>query len=284
MRRSENIAAYVDDPIGRYVVGPTFFHFFFDPTLCGIVFWGRPDESAIRALTCALAVELPDRCGPHAAYVDTRSLTAVDDAAFHALANFVGARAEVFGEKVMRQAIVRPDGVIGAMVAGFYDVTPSTNPERRGIFTDPEEAFHWMGRSDGPEVIETLAAVQASATATPELLEALRKHLRVHLRGVTVSSAARSLGVSPRTLQHYLRRSGTSFRRELRAARIHTAQQLLDAGETKLLSIALDVGCASSQHFSTLFRKETGCAPGQWRGRGRVRGATATELKKDHRR
>ena len=280
MRRAEDIAAYVADPVGRYVVGPTFLHFFFDPGLCGIVFWGRPDESAIRALTCALTVELPDRCDPHATYVDTRSLTAVDEAAFQALASFVGTRAELLGAKVTRQAIVRPEGVIGAMVAGFYDVTPSVNPERRGIFTDPEDAFHWMGRSDGPAVIEVLAAAQAAASASPELLEALRKHLNVHLRGVTVSSAAHSLGVSSRTLQHYLRRANTSFRHELSAARIRAAQRLLDAGETKLLSIALDVGCASSQHFSTLFRKETGYAPGQWRARGSVRAATPGEPKK----
>ena len=280
MRRAEDIAAYIADPIGRYVVGSTFLHFFLDPPLCGIVFWGRPDEPAIRAWTCVLAVELPDRCAPHAAYVDTRNLTAVDDAAFQALASFVGPRAEMFGAKVMRQAIVRPEGVIGAMVAGFYDVTPSVNPERRRIFADPEEAFHWMGRSDGPRVIEELAAVQAAASAAPELQEPLHQHLSRHLRGVTVSSAARSLGVSPRTLQHYLRRADTSFRRELRAARVRAAQQLLDAGESKLLSIALDVGCASSQHFSTVFRKETGCAPGQWRARGCVRGAPDSESKK----
>jgi AraC-like DNA-binding protein len=280
MRRAKDIAAYVADPVGRYVVGPTFLHFFIDPGLCGIVFWGRPDEPAIRALTCALAVELPERCGPHATYVDTRSLIAVDEGAFQALASFVGARAAILGAKVTRQAIVRPTGVIGAMVAGFYDVTPSVTPERRRIVTDPEEAFHWMGRSDGPKVIEVLAALQAAASARPELLEALREHLAAHLRGVTVSSAARSLGVSPRTLQHYLRRADTSFRRELSAARVRAAQQLLDAGETKLLAIALDVGCASSQHFSTLFRKETGCAPGQWRARGSVRGAPAGELKK----
>jgi AraC-like DNA-binding protein len=280
MRRAEDIAAYVADPVGRYVVGPTFLHFFLDPGLCGIVFWGRPDEAAIRALTSALTVELPERCGPHATYVDTRSLTAVDDAAFEALASFVGPRAELLGEKVTRQAIVRPEGAIGAMVAGFYNVTPSVNPERRGVFTDPEPAFEWMGRSDGTGVIKALAAVQAAVTETPELLEALRRHLTVHLRRVTVSSAARSLGVSPRTLQLHLRRADTSFRRELSAARVRVAQQLLEAGESKLLSIALDVGCASAQHFSTLFRKQTGCAPGQWRARGSVRGGATTEGKK----
>jgi AraC-like DNA-binding protein len=277
MRRARDIAAYVADPIGRYVGGPTYLHFFADAGLCGIVFWGRPDEHAIRMLTRALDVELPDRCGPHATYVDARRLAAVDEAAFYALSSYVGTHAELFGEKVTHQAIVRPEGVLGAMVAGFYDVTPSVTPERRRIFNNPEEAFRWIGREDATAVIEEIAAAYAAASARPELLEALHQHLAVHLRAITVSSVARSLGVSPRTLQHYLRRAGTSFRREVNAARVRAAQQLLQAGETKLTFIALEVGCASSQHFSTLFRKETGCAPSAWRARGRVQGAASAD-------
>jgi AraC-like DNA-binding protein len=270
MRRAKDITAYVADPIDRYVAGPSFLHFFADPGLCGIVFWGRPDERAIRMLTRALDVERPERCAPHATYVDARLLAAVDEGAFQALSGYVGPRAELFGEKVTHQAIVRPDGVLGAMVAGFYDVTPSVTPERRRIFNDPLEAFRWMGRADGPAVIEKIAAAQAAASARPELLEALQQHLAVHLRDVTVSSAARALGVSSRTLQHYLQRAETSFRHEVNAARVRAAQQLLETGETKLTSIALEVGCASSQHFATLFRKQTGCAPSTWRARRRV--------------
>jgi hypothetical protein len=131
----------------------------------------------------------------------------IDEAAFHTLSDYVGPRAELFGEMVTQQAIVRPEGVLGAMVAGFYDVTRSVNPGRRRIFEKPEDAFEWMGRADAHGVIEKIAAAQAAATARPELLDALQEHLAVHLRGVTVSSVARALGVSPRTLQHYLRDS-----------------------------------------------------------------------------
>ena len=273
MRRAQDLAEYIEDPIGSYVAGSTFLHFFIDPGLCGIVFWGRPDEDAIRALTRALDVELPERCGPHATYVDARHLTSVDDGAFHALAGYVGPRAALFGEKVTHQAIVRPEGVLGAMVAGFYDVTPSVTPERRRIFNDPEEAIRWMGRADSADVIDEIAAAHAAASARPELLQALQEHISMHVHGVTVSSVARSLGVSQRTLQHYLRRAGTSFRREVNAARVRAAQKLLEAGETKLTSIAFEVGCASSQHFSTLFRKETGYAPSTWRARCRIQGS-----------
>jgi AraC-like DNA-binding protein len=273
-----DVAAYVADPINRYVAGPSFLHFFADPGLCGIVFWGRPDEHAIRTLTGALDVERPERCGPHATYVDARRLAGVDEGAFQALSGYVGPRAELFGEKVTHQAIVRPEGVIGAMVAGFYDVTRSVAPERRRIFSDPEEAFRWMGRADAPAVLEEIDAAHAEASARPELLEALHQHLAVHLRDdVTISSVARGLGVSPRTLQHYLHLAGTSFRHEVNAARVRAAQQLLMAGETKLTSIAFDVGCASSQHFSTLFRKETGCAPSTWRARHRLQGGAPDE-------
>src|SRR6185436_12781177 len=124
---------------------------------------------------------------PHATYVDARRLTAVDEGAFQALAGYVGPRAELFGEKVTHQAIVRPEGVVGAMVAGFYDVTPSVTPERRRIFNAPEEAFRWMGRSDGATVIAEIAAAQVEASARPELLAALHEHLAAHLRDVTVS-------------------------------------------------------------------------------------------------
>jgi AraC-like DNA-binding protein len=127
-----------------------------------------------------------------------------------------------------------------------------------------------MGRADGAHAIAEIAAAQEEASARPELLEALQQHLGLNLRTLSVASVARALGVSPRTLQHYLRRAGTSFRREVNAARVRAAQQILEAGETKLTSVALDVGCASSQHFSTLFRKQTGFAPSEWRARQRV--------------
>jgi AraC-like DNA-binding protein len=272
MKAARDVEAYVADPIGHYVAGPTFLHFFADAALCGIVFWGTPDKHAIHELTRALDVELPDRCGPHATYVDARLLAGVDEAAFQALAGYVGPRAETFAEKVTHQGIVRPAGVLGAMVAGFYEITRSVAPERRRIFCEPEDAFRWFGRPDGASLIETIAVAQTAASTRPVVLDELHDYLATHLQRDKLAEVGRALGVSPRALQHHLRQAGTSFRRELNAARVRAAQQLLQASDAKLTAIAFEIGCASLQHFSTLFRKQTGHSPSEWRARHRIRG------------
>jgi len=70
-----------------------------------------------------------------------------------------------------------------------------------------------------------------------------------------------------------LHAAGTTFRHELNSARVRAAQTLLATSHTKLEVIAAEIGCASVQHFSTLFRRETGEAPSAWRARHRDGGA-----------
>jgi AraC-like DNA-binding protein len=166
---------------------------------------------------------------------------------------------------------VRPGGVLGAVVAGFYDVTPSAYPERRRIFRDPEEALGWLGHPDARQLLQEVEAAQVEASRTPSLLAAFLEHVAAHPRRVRIGEVARALGTSTRTLQYQLRRAGTSFRREVSAARVMAAKRLLEEGETKLTAIAVEVGCASLQHFSTLFRKHAGVSPSIWRQRHRQR-------------
>ena len=78
-----------------------------------------------------------------------------------------------------------------------------------------------------------------------------------------------ALGVSERSLQRQLRQEGTSFRREVDAARIRAARTLLADTDQKITVIALEVGCATLQHFSALFRRMTGETPSEWRARQR---------------
>ncbi|MBZ0237586.1 MAG: helix-turn-helix domain-containing protein, partial [Deltaproteobacteria bacterium] len=66
-------------------------------------------------------------------------------------------------------------------------------------------------------------------------------------------------------LQRHLRAAGTAFQRELDAARVRVAQRLLETSRASLTEIALDVGCASPQHFSALFRRVAGQPPSAWR-------------------
>jgi AraC-like DNA-binding protein len=75
--------------------------------------------------------------------------------------------------------------------------------------------------------------------------------------------------VSERTLQRKLGELGTTFQHELSEARVRVAKRLLIDSEAPVTNIALDVGCASLQHFSALFRKHEGESPSTFRKRRR---------------
>jgi AraC-like DNA-binding protein len=52
-------------------------------------------------------------------------------------------------------------------------------------------------------------------------------------------------------------------------ARVRAAKRMLLDGDAPLTTIAIESGCASLQHFNTLFRKRTGQLPSAWRRRER---------------
>jgi transcriptional regulator GlxA family with amidase domain len=60
---------------------------------------------------------------------------------------------------------------------------------------------------------------------------------------------------------------GSTFRHELGLARVRAAQTLLRESSASLTEIALEVGCATPQSFSTLFRRVVGTSPREWRAR-----------------
>ncbi len=112
--------------------------------------------------------------------------------------------------------------------------------------------------------------MQQHASGTPPLLFRLRALLDRHPADATVESAAQQLSLSTRSLQRRLIEAKTSFRAELLAARLRKAQRLLAATDLKITAVALDVGCASSQHLSAMFRKMTGESPSVWRSTHRA--------------
>jgi len=259
---------YVASPGGAYFAGEGVLHFFAAPDLCGTVFWGRPDATAVRLFTRAVLAELPEHSALHDAYVDARGLTGIDPGAFAVLSAFMGERAEAFGVNVKRQALVRPDGVVGALVSGFYDVTPAVGRERSRVVMTPDEAFAWLGRSDAGAIVPAIEAAKAEASGVVPVVAALRAHVTERPRA-RLADAARALSLAPRALQEELRSAGTTFRDEVNASRIEAAKTALAGGERKLSALAAELGFSSVQHFSTLFRKVAGCSPTEWRARRR---------------
>jgi transcriptional regulator GlxA family with amidase domain len=111
------------------------------------------------------------------------------------------------------------------------------------------------------------ARVAAVRSGSP-LIARLHAYLRTNLRS-PLRDAARTLGLSSRTLQRRLREEGTSFQREQGTLRVRVAKDLMMHTNHDLKRIAFGIGCASPQQFTTLFHTRVGEPPSAWRERAR---------------
>src|SRR5262249_20264346 len=128
-------------------------------------------------------------------------------------------------------------------------------------------ALKWLGRDQAVE--SAIEAMVAAATAGPDAPKLLRARLAGARGGLSLGEGAKAAGGSRRRPPGKMRaphppRAGGGTR-----AAGQCAQQMLADTDEKITSIALEVGCASLQHFSTLFRKATGVSPKEWRERAR---------------
>lgn len=249
-----------------FVVGNTFIHFCKAPELWGVQLWGRPIQEDMLELSRSLLLELSPPAIPHASLVDASRLVGVDTEAFGCLDAYVRAQFEPLGKMVQRLALVRPSGVEGAVVAGFFQVLPRPYPVR--VFDRAPEALAWLDRP--LDFCQELTRAYLEATRTSPLVTSLRAYLEAHLPEASICAAAKVLSTSERTLQRKLSEVGTTFLDELSAARLRVAQRLLLDTDAPLTRIAFDVGCSSLQHFSAFFRKQTGESPSAWRARMRT--------------
>ncbi|MCA9593539.1 MAG: helix-turn-helix transcriptional regulator [Myxococcales bacterium] len=254
-------------PGARYVAGPTFAHFCASPELWGIVLWGRPSHEDVVALRRSLLEEIAADTLPHVSVVDASRMTGVDMAAFEELRSYVEENAEALARGVTRLALVRPDGLPGAVVAGMFAVMPQPYPVR--VFASLTPALGWLSEHEEELSCEGLArvlddVVAECADAAP-IVTALATYFASHLTNANVGDAARALHLSLRTLQRRLSEAETTFQEQLGLARLAEAQRLMLDSEEPLTTIAMEVGCASLQHFSALFRRHTGESPSAWR-------------------
>lgn len=259
------VARFVERPLGRYVVGEGFAYWCASEQLFGFVLWGRPGRAAMERLATALLVELEPRTAPHRSLIDASLLEAVDPSAFDVLQRYVKVHHGALAQKVTRLALVRPPGLVGAVVSGFYEVLDSPYPTRAFEAVGP--ALGWLGCDawTGP-----LEALRAEVSGVDPLLSQLRAALTIDAR-TDVGEVAKRLGLSQRTLQRRLTALGTSFAAEHNRQRMAIAQQLMRESAAPLTEVAIDAGFASLQHFSAAFRRATGQTPTAWRTRERAR-------------
>ncbi len=200
--------------------------------------------------------------------VDFSGVTAVDPVAFDVLMKFALRRKADFDRQIRKQALVRPGGMIGALVTGFFESFGFAMPVR--TFEERSPALAWVRPDEAPalerELDRRVAAARARSPWVERLRDLLAKH---HDASVELRRFARLLGTTERTLQRQLGVAGTSFRAELSRARIEASKLLLQAADCKLDAVAREVGSSTLQSFAAAFRHHTGESPGQWRARWR---------------
>ncbi len=264
MRQAATDADFLAAPMGACLAAPSFLTFCASADLWGFAVWGRPEAAEITRLVRLLRAELAPSVARHASLVDARRLEAVDAAAFAALSAYVSSEHAALGRAVSRLALVRPEGLAGAAVAGFFSVLAPPYPVE--VFADPVAALAWLGQPAGA-LVETLDAAHARVAGLAPALVELRRLLDARPGALTLEDAARALGVSARSLQRRLKDAGATFQAEVADAQVRAAKRLLLDSTAALTEIALEVGCASLQAFSDLFRRRVGEAPSAWRAR-----------------
>lgn len=260
MEACAEITDFVANPVGRCFAGRTWLYFYPQPGFCGFLVWGLPTQSDLEGLARVLEVELGSKA--HVSLVDARRVEGADPRGFAVLEQYVRTHHVALGRAVSKLAIVRPDGLAGAITSGFFGVTPPPYPV--SIFEDRAEALAWLDVPNRSAALAELARHEDLATGSP-LLRQLRALIDGKLDDATLAVAAKVLGMSERSLQRKLGDHGTTFQAELNDARVRLAKHLLRETNASLTQIAQDVGCASLASFSTLFRRATGEPPSAWR-------------------
>lgn len=256
-----SVAAFAKDPVGRWVGGASFVYCWPRPDLCATVLFGAPSADDLEALARLFALELRPPAEPHASLIDARRIERVEPRAFEVLTAYVEEQRGAMQRWVTRLAIVRPDGFVGALAAGFYETTEPPYPVQ--IFADAASALAWLGRD--PAIEAAWADAVERMAGAPELLGELARALDARLPEASIERAAQDLGTSVRTLQRRLREHDTTFRERLALAQVAAAKRWLRQTDAPVSRIAYEVGCGTPQQLSRLFRRVTGQTPTAWR-------------------
>ncbi len=171
---------------------------------------------------------------------------------------------------VSREAVVRPDGIVGIMAEGFYPAVPMAFPH--AVFRSAQAALEW--------VRPTLAAETKGLTAWLERTEDLvRSHRAETLQDLvdlrdsvvrlgaraSIQEVARDMRTSRRTLQRRLADAETSFRRERDRIITAIAMERLSDPERRIKEVAVELGFATNARFCEHFRRCAGTTPSLWR-------------------
>ncbi len=258
MKRFHTLDDYVRTKRPGYWVAERFVIWRIDADLRGYWVQGYCSGADAEGLLDAIARD-PLRLTACAVLADYRRLRQASPAAFGILARHVSRHARLPPQR--REAVIRPGGPIGALVAGFSSVVRPFRPWR--VFDSPTVALEWLERTDAAA---PLREVEQSLSVGPEpsLVERVERVLS-ESPTCGLAGTAHKVGVSPRTLQRQLRCAGKTFRGE-RDRVLEAAARFQLANTTLPVStVAGELGFASPAHFSEWFRRRAGVSPTVYR-------------------
>lgn len=99
--------------------------------------------------------------------------------------------------------------------------------------------------------------------------KSLRRVLKSYMpfTPLNLDITAEITGITPRTLQRYLKKSGTTYQEVIEQLRFESALPLLLDKQQNILDIALGLGYSDAAHFSRAFRRWAGMSPREYRRR-----------------
>jgi AraC-like DNA-binding protein len=267
MERAPDLDAFVAAPVGRYVAGSNWLYFYPSTHVSGFVLWGTLDAASLGPTTGITPRVHAGARRPHVSLMDGRRVEKVDPSAFELAARYVKEHRAAIGDVITQLAVVYPDGLLGTIAAGFFQIIAPPYPVR--VFSNTSSACEWLGIAE-TNLAGELDDLFAEVSGQPALVRDVRAHLESRGLDAGLDDVAAQLGTSPRTLQRRLAEHGTSFQTEVAAVRVRAAQRLLVDTDATVTEIAFAVGCASLHHFGGLFKKATGETPTRWREQRRA--------------
>ncbi len=144
MQASSSLESYIASPVGRYILGPAYLVWCKTARLAGMVLWGVLRSSDIASVIRTAAIDTDGR--PYASLIDARRVESLVPEAFDMLATYVQSQRDKLRLRISSQAVLRPEGAVGAAVAGFPEMVCHCHPIR--VFTDPHEALVWLRASE----------------------------------------------------------------------------------------------------------------------------------------
>lgn len=254
--------AFLRDPVGGYVFGERWLYFAATERVFGCVFWDEPTAEDLEDYVRVMIDEERARA-PHVTLVDALEVSGISARAFAVIAAYAATHRDALARVVTEIAVVRPQGIAGAVVGGFFAVVPKPFPV--SMFAAREEALGRLGCRDAASIAVEISATTAALRGVAPFLQAVRVALFATILDPTLEATARSLGVSERTLQRRLAEHETTFAREVLDLRVDAAKKLLRQPDISVTDVALMIGFSSSQHFGTAFKRATGMTPLDYR-------------------